>query len=335
MYDRVEIVVRGGTGGSGAVSFRREKYVPFGGPDGGNGGNGGDIVFQADKNVATLLDFYYRPHLKAENGKHGSGSNRTGRCGKNFTVKIPVGTQVINPETSILLHDFVVHGEKKAIAKGGRGGRGNAQLANRFNKLPKEAELGHEGEEFTLLLELKLLADIALVGFPNAGKSTLISKISSAHPKIADYPFTTLSPVLGTVKYDIYKSFVVADIPGILEGAHENVGLGHAFLRHIERTKVLVFVIDMGSLEGRDPIKDYQILEEELRFHKPDLITKPRLVAVNKMDMPDAEERLNLFISSGIHDKKTIYPVSALAGKGLKELLRGMISAIEHIKDTI
>ncbi|MDX9702789.1 MAG: GTPase ObgE [Candidatus Auribacterota bacterium] len=330
--DRVTVYLKAGDGGNGCASFRREKFVPKGGPDGGNGGKGGDIIFKTDPNISTLLDFYYQPNIKAPRGKHGSSSNKAGRSGKDVTVKIPVGTVIIDPVTKRTIHDFVTADESKVMACGGRGGRGNACLKSRRNPLPREGEPGHPGEEATLLLELKLLADVGLVGFPNAGKSTLISHLSAARPKIADYPFTTLSPVLGTVKYDVYKEFVIADIPGILEGAHDNVGLGHTFLRHIERTKVLVFVIDMGSHEHLDPVKDYRILEDELRFHKPDLITKPRIVAANKMDLPDAADRLQLFLDSGVHEKETVFPISAIAGEGLKELQNAMIQKVEEIK---
>ena len=331
--DRVTVYLKAGDGGNGCASFRREKFVPKGGPDGGNGGKGGDIIFQADPNISTLLDFYYQPHIKAPRGKHGSGANKAGKSGKDITVKIPVGTLIVDPATKRIIHDFVVPGEKQVLASGGRGGRGNASLRTRKNPLPKEADKGHPGDEMTLHLELKLLADVGLVGFPNAGKSTLISHMSAARPKVADYPFTTLSPVLGTVKYDVYKEFVIADIPGILEGAHENVGLGHTFLRHIERTKVLAFVIDMGSDEKGDPVKAYRILEDELRFHKPDLIAKPRIVAANKMDLPNAEERLQLFLESGVHDKNTVFPISAIAGQGLKELQNAMIQKIDEINN--
>ncbi len=330
--DRVKIYLKAGDGGNGCASFRREKFVPKGGPDGGNGGKGGNIIFRTDRNLSTLLDFYYRPHIKAKRGAHGGSSNKSGKSGKSLTVIIPLGTQLIDPETSIVLHDFVTDGEKKVIAVGGRGGRGNASLGSKTNPLPKEAETGHEGEELTLRLELKLLADIGLVGFPNAGKSTLISHISSARPKIASYPFTTLSPVLGTVKYDFYKELVVADIPGIIEGAHDNVGLGHEFLRHIERTKALVFVIDMSAGEDRDPVNDYQILEKELRFHNPDLIARPRLVAANKMDIDESNAMLDKFIKSGIHDKNLIYPISAASGTGLQELTKGMIKILDQTK---
>ncbi|MCD6460299.1 GTPase ObgE [bacterium] len=330
--DRVTVHLKAGDGGNGCASFRREKFVPKGGPDGGKGGKGGDIIFQADSNIATLIDFYYKPIIKADRGKHGSSSNKTGRSGKNLVIKIPVGTQVIDPSSKCLIHDFISHGEKKVIAQGGRGGKGNVQLKTRFNPLPKEPELGKPGDELSLMLELKIIADIGLVGFPNAGKSTLISKISSAHPKIASYPFTTLSPVLGTVKYDIYKEFVVADIPGILEGAHNNVGLGHTFLRHIERTKILAFVISMDPFNDSDPVQDYRILEDELKFHKPDLILKPRIVAANKMDLPDSKNKLEYFINSGIHDKNSIYPISALTGDGIKGLLNAMIKNIEDFR---
>jgi len=328
--DRAKIYVKAGDGGNGCISFRREKYIPKGGPDGGDGGKGGDIIFQADQNMATLQDFYYRPLIKADSGKNGKGSNKTGKSGKNLVVKVPLGTQVVDPQTSLLIHDFVVPNEKHVIAKGGRGGKGNAQFLSQNNRAPREAESGHPGEERNLLLELKLIADVGLVGFPNAGKSTLLTKISSARPKIGNYPFTTLKPVLGTVKYDVYKDFVVADIPGIIEGAHNNIGLGHEFLRHIERTKVLVFLLEIGHLEDRDPVKEYHILEQELRLHKPDLITKPRIVAANKIDLPGSDKNLKIFLDSGIIDKDLVYPISAVTGKGIKELLSKIIQMVEQ-----
>ncbi|MCB1195983.1 GTPase ObgE, partial [bacterium] len=309
--DRVTVYLKAGKGGNGCVSFRREKFVPRGGPDGGNGGNGGDIYFQADPNLTTLTDFYYQPHIKAQSGTQGKSANRTGRSGKDLTIRVPLGTIAIDVETNIVLHDFTDADEKVLVARSGRGGRGNASLATSFNRLPREAGEGQPGEELTLLLELKLIADIGLVGFPNAGKSTLVSHISSAKPKIAPYPFTTLSPVLGTVKYDVFKEFIVADIPGILEGAHKNVGLGHEFLRHIERTKILVFVIDMGTPKAEHAVHDYHVLEEELRLHKPDLITKPRIVAANKMDIPDFESRFEHFLKSGVHNPNLVFPISA------------------------
>ncbi len=328
--DRAKIHLKAGDGGNGCVSFRREKYIPKGGPDGGDGGKGGDIIFQADQNMATLQDFYYRPMLKANSGKNGSGANKTGKSGKNLIVKVPVGTQVVDPETLQIIHDFVTPNEKQVLAKGGKGGKGNAQFLSQYNRAPRESEPGHPGEEKNLLLELKLLADVGLVGFPNAGKSTLLTKISSARPKIGNYPFTTLKPVLGTVKYDVYKDFVVADIPGIIEGAHNNVGLGHEFLRHIERTKVLVFVLEIGNFGDRDPVKEYHILEQELRLHKPDLIVKPRIVAANKMDLPGSKENLNNFLNSNIIDKDLVYPISAITGKGINELLSKMMQIVEQ-----
>ncbi len=285
--DSAEIYVRSGDGGKGHVSFRREKFVPKGGPDGGNGGKGGNIIFIATNDLNTLLDFQYKKKYSADNGNPGEKSNRTGKDGKDLKIKVPIGTMVYNADTNELMADLTTDKQKEIIAKGGRGGLGNSNFATPTNQAPRYAQPGEPGEEFNIRLELKLLADVGLVGFPNVGKSTLISVISAAKPKIADYPFTTLVPNLGVVKIDDYKSFVVADIPGLIEGASLGKGLGHQFLKHIERTRVLVFLLDVNS---EDIINDYEVLCNEIELHNIDLSYKPRIICISKCDKVSAEE---------------------------------------------
>jgi GTP-binding protein len=329
--DRVRVFVKAGDGGNGCVSFRREKYVPKGGPDGGKGGKGGDVVFCADKNLSTLLDFHYHPHLKAKRGGHGRGKNRSGVSGKDLIAHIPLGTIVRDLPGGSIICDFVNEGQRHVIARGGSGGRGNVSFKSSTRRAPHIAEKGERGEEKSLELELKLIADVGLVGYPNAGKSTLLSKISAARPKIADYPFTTRAPHLGLVEYGEYESFVVADIPGLVEGAHRDVGLGHAFLRHIERTRILVIVLDMAAVDGNDPLPALRSLEAELRLHRESLMRKTRFIAANKMDLPDAHARLRNF-SRRVRDYEgRIYPISALKGNGLKELTHAIGSALAKI----
>src|SRR5579884_2493083 len=276
--DEVRIQVKAGDGGNGCLAFRREKYVPRGGPSGGDGGRGGDVTLVASNHHNTLLHFRFNPEHKAERGRHGEGSNRTGRDGRSIEVPVPVGTMVYDDETGELLHDFTVAGDTFIVAHGGRGGRGNQHFETPTHQAPTEHEPGRPGEEKRLRLELRLLADAGLVGFPNAGKSTLISRISAAHPKIADYPFTTLEPNLGVVSVGD-RSFVVADVPGLIEGAHSGAGLGTQFLRHIERTRVLVHLVDVSESSGRDPIHDFDVIMEELASFDPRLVEKPMIVA--------------------------------------------------------
>lgn len=309
--DSAKIFVKAGDGGNGVVSFRREKYVPKGGPDGGDGGNGGSIILQADRNLSTLLDFRYKAHYKAERGKHGQGARKTGLSGKDVIIKVPCGTIVKDAETNLVLGDLTQHGETLVVARGGRGGRGNQHFATPTNRAPRHAEPGQSGEERTLILELKLLADVGLVGFPNAGKSTLISVISAAKPKIADYPFTTLQPNLGIVPYRDYQSFVVADIPGIIEGASEGKGLGLRFLKHIERTKVLAILIPCTSPDIK---REYQILTGELKKFSPSLAAKPKVVVISKMDL--APEGFAAPRFRGI----TVVPISAATGENIETL---------------
>ena len=309
--DSAKIHVKAGDGGNGVISFRREKYVPKGGPDGGDGGNGGSVYIVADRNLTTLLDFRYAPHYKAERGAHGQGSRKTGLSGNDIIIKVPCGTLIKDAETGEVLGDLTEHGAKLLVAKGGKGGRGNQHFATPTNRAPRYAEPGEPGEERTLELELKLLADVGLVGFPNAGKSTLISVLSAAKPKIADYPFTTLEPNLGIVRYQDYKSFVMADIPGIIEGASEGKGLGLKFLKHIERTKVLAILLPANSPDLK---REYNILMNELKKFSPVLAEKPKVVVISKMDI--APEGFVLPKFRGVK----VVPISSVAQQGLDAL---------------
>ena len=319
-YDRAKIYVKGGDGGSGCVAFRREKYVPEGGPSGGDGGRGGSIIFVGDSGLNTLVDFRYQSHYKGNRGDHGQGKDMTGRSGDNRTIRVPVGTVIYNAETMELLADVVEHGQQVVVAKGGRGGRGNARFLSANNKAPTTYEKGEPGQEHWLRLELKLLADVGLAGFPNAGKSTIISRVSAAKPKIADYPFTTLVPNLGLVRVKEGDSFVMADIPGLIEGAHTGLGLGHEFLRHLERTRLIIHVLDMSGSEGRDPLEDFKVINRELLLYNEDLARRPQLVAANKMDLPDAVENLPA-LKEALGDSYEIFPVSAVTGEGLDRLV--------------
>jgi len=322
--DWAKVYLKAGSGGNGCVSFRREKYVPRGGPDGGDGGKGGDILIVADRSIATLLDFQYRPHLKAGNGQHGRGKACTGKNGADLLVRVPVGTVVRDKLTGKVIHDFVEDGDRRVIVRGGGGGKGNKRFAGSTNRAPRKAESGMPGEEATAILELKLIAAAGLVGYPNAGKSTILSKITKARSKIASYPFTTLAPVLGTLDTDDYRTIVIADMPGLIDGAHENRGLGHAFLRHIERTRALIIVVDMAAVDGREPVEDYKSLMRELRLHDEGLARKPFVVAANKMDLSPSEENLRLFREkTGVRSDK-IYPISAVKGTGLDNLKKGI-----------
>lgn len=325
-YDYAKIYVKGGDGGNGAVAFRREKYVPHGGPSGGDGGRGGDLIFVADRNLHTLIDFRYRKHYKAKRGEHGRGKNQHGRGAEDLVVRIPVGTVIRDVEGTFTI-DLNKHGQRVVIARGGKGGRGNARFATAKLQAPRFAEKGDPGEEYWLELELKLLADVGLVGFPNAGKSSLLSRISAARPKVADYPFTTLDPGLGVVEAG-EESFVVADLPGLIEGAHEGAGLGHRFLRHVERTRVLVLVVDTAGTEGRDPREDVRVIRRELELYNPDLAERPLVIAANKIDLPEAAENLTL-LQKDFPELK-IYPISAVVGTGVQELLYHLADILEE-----
>lgn len=316
------------------MSFRREKYVPKGGPNGGNGGKGGDVFLFADKNLATLLDFYYQPQLRAGKGEHGRGKLQSGAGGKDLLVRVPVGTVVREVPAGATVGDLCEDGQRLLAARGGRGGRGNEHFKSSTRRAPRIAEKGEAGEERTLELELKLIADVGLVGYPNAGKSTLISKISAARPKIAPYPFTTREPHLGLVRYGEDGSFVVADIPGLIEGAHRNVGLGHEFLRHIERTRLLLIVIDMAAVDGHEPLDVLMTLETELALHQPELMKKTRLIAANKMDLPEAAVRLEEFCRRTRAHGGRVYPISALTGKGVKELVAALAKLLYENKES-
>ncbi len=319
--DEVKIFVASGHGGAGCVSFRREKFIPFGGPDGGDGGKGGDIVFETTAAISTLLDLRYRPHQKAERGHHGMGKNRHGAQGEGLTVLVPPGTIVKDAESGEVLADLTAAGERVILFKGWRGGQGNARFASSTNKAPKFAQPGEEGEERWLRLELKLMADVGLLGFPSVGKSSFIAKISAARPKIADYPFTTLVPNLGVVPYKNYRSFVVADIPGLIEGAHEGAGLGLRFLRHVERTDFLLHILDLSWMPDRDPIREYEVLNRELALFSEDLGQKRQIVVVNKIDLPVVRENLPLVLPWFQERGLRLFPISAATGEGIEPLL--------------
>jgi GTP-binding protein len=317
--DEVKIRVKAGNGGNGCLAFRREKYVPRGGPSGGDGGRGGDITMVASEHHNTLLHFRFNPEHTAERGRHGEGSNRSGREGESTELPVPVGTVVYDADTGELLHDFTKAGDRFLVAHGGRGGRGNQHFATPTHQAPTEHEPGREGEEKHLRLELKLLADVGLVGFPNAGKSTLISRISAAHPKIADYPFTTLEPNLGVVSVDD-RSFVVADIPGLIEGAHLGHGLGTQFLRHIERTRLLVHLVDVSETSGRDPVEDFRVVMEELASFREELARKPMFVVASKIDVAQDRERLSRLKSLATAKGLPFYEISSVTGQGIEGL---------------
>lgn len=319
--DRVKIHVKAGDGGNGVTAFRREKFVPRGGPSGGDGGVGGSVFIESDEGLNTLLHLRYNPEHKAERGRHGEGSNRSGKDGEHVTVRVPVGTQVFDADSGDLLFDFVEAGQKFLVAKGGKGGWGNAHFATPTKQAPKYHYDGRPGEERNLQLELKLIADVGLVGFPNAGKSTLISVISAAKPKIADYPFTTLEPNLGVVDMGEFRTFVVADIPGLIEGASNGAGLGDRFLRHVERTKLILHLVDVSSASGRDPVEDYEIINRELAAYDSDLAMRPQIVVATKIDALDDEERLSSLEARAKADKRPFFAISAVANKGVSELV--------------
>ncbi|WP_148866393.1 GTPase ObgE [Thermosediminibacter litoriperuensis] len=333
--DRAKIYVKAGDGGNGVVAFRREKYVPRGGPSGGDGGKGGDVVLMVDPNLSTLQDFKYRVHYKAQRGQNGQGSNKIGKSGEDLVIKVPPGTVVKDAGTGEILADLVEPGQTFIAARGGRGGRGNARFASAVNQAPDFAEKGEPGEERWILLELKLLADVGLIGFPNVGKSTLLSRMTAARPKIADYPFTTITPNLGVVDTGpTGRSFVVADIPGLIEGAHEGLGLGHEFLRHVERTKVLVHIIDAAGLEN-DPVEGFYTINKELEAFSGKLAQKPQIVAANKMDLPQARENLDRIKSHLESQGYEVVPISGATGEGVKDLIYRIIQYLDRIGDAL
>ncbi len=316
--DRVKIYVKAGSGGKGCASFRHKRRKRIKVPDGGGGGDGGDVVIRADPNLKSLLDFRYRQHFKASSGGTGGSNDKKGKNGEPCIVKVPGGTQISDAKTGYLIRDLIKADEEVIVAKGGKGGQGN--------KGRKVATQGEAGQERVLDLELKLIADVGIIGFPNSGKSTLIRRISNARPRVASYPFTTLAPVLGTVRSNDYEDIVVCEVPGLIEGAHLGRGLGHSFLRHIERTKILVHLVDMAPPDARDPIEDYRSLNRELELYDPGVIGKVQILAVNKMDLPQAVANLSAF---GSKVKKKVYPISALSGQGLEELVRALYEELK------
>ncbi|MFD3260681.1 GTPase ObgE [Paenibacillus lentus] len=333
--DKAKVYVKGGDGGDGIVAFRREKYVPEGGPAGGDGGKGGDVIFRVDEGLRTLMDFRYQRHFKADRGVKGRNKSQHGANAENMIVRIPPGTVIIDDDTQEVLADLTRHGQQIVVARGGRGGRGNTRFATPSNPAPELAEHGEEGQERWIVLELKVMADVGLVGFPSVGKSTLLSVVSAAQPKIGAYHFTTITPNLGVVDVSEGRSFVMADLPGLIEGAHEGIGLGHEFLRHVERTRVIIHVVDMAGSEGRDPFDDWLKINEELKLYNAELEKRPQIVAANKMDMPDAEEHLEKFrkqVSEVRPDLETM-PISSLTRQGVKELLYKTADILDQIPE--
>ncbi|MGI8639893.1 MAG: GTPase ObgE [Pyrinomonadaceae bacterium] len=329
--DRVKIRIKAGDGGDGVTAFRREKFIPRGGPSGGDGGKGGDVRLESDEGFNTLLHLRYNPEHKAERGRHGEGSNRHGKDGEDTIVKVPIGTQVFDAESEELLYDFTEAGQRFLAAKGGKGGWGNQHFATPTRRAPRYHYTGRPGEELELQLELKLIADVGLVGFPNAGKSTLISVISAAKPKIADYPFTTLEPNLGVVDMGEFKTFVVADIPGLIEGASEGAGLGDRFLRHVERTKFLLHLVDVSSISGRDAVEDYEIINRELANYNPELAERPQIVVATKIDALDEPERLESLRKRAKKDRKPFFAISAVTNQGTRELVNFVANQLDNL----
>ncbi len=343
--DRAKIHVRGGDGGNGATAFRREKFVPRGGPSGGDGGDGGSVYIESTEGLNTLLHFRYNPEHRAGRGRHGEGGKRHGAKGEDITLQTPVGTLVIDETTGEIIHDFTRAGEKVLVASGGRGGRGNARFASPVNRAPRRHEEGRPGEERWLILELKLIADVGLVGLPNAGKSTLISRISAARPKVADYPFTTLEPNLGVVDLGDFKTFVVADIPGLIEGAHAGAGLGDRFLRHVERTKLLLHLVDVSD-RVQNPVADYETVTREIEAYSPQVAAKPKIVVATKLDAASADRRRTDFEEGATRPSPLldelekfcerrgieVYAISAVTGQGVKELLRAVWRRLDELK---
>jgi GTP-binding protein len=331
--DKAKILIKAGNGGDGKISFRREKYAPNGGPDGGDGGAGGSIVFEVSDEMRTLMDFRYKRKHVAESGEAGMSNNSSGKSGQNLIIKVPAGTIIRDVATGKAIADLKAPGDRFIAARGGRGGQGNQHFATPTRQAPRFAQPGEKGDEREVELELKLLADIGLVGFPNVGKSTFLSMVTSAKPKIANYHFTTLVPNLGVVDIGDGRSFVLADIPGLIEGAHTGVGLGHDFLRHVERTKVLIHIIDVSGIEGRDPLEDFHKINEELSLYSPKLATKPQLVACNKMDLPGSEENYEKIKEALENQGYEIFKISAATKQGIDPLLDRAFNLLEQYKD--
>ena len=326
--DKAKISVAAGDGGRGCCSFFRAKHNPKGGPDGGDGGNGGDVIIRADRNLATLCDYIYQPQYKAGRGAHGSSNQKHGANGEDVVLRVPLGTMVFDGESEVLIADLTKEGQEVVVAKGGIGGLGNARFKSSTNQAPRRVTPGTEGEARTLLLELKVMADVALVGYPNAGKSTFISATTKVHSRIASYPFTTLAPILGILEFKDYKTAVIADIPGLIEGAHRNVGLGHAFLKHVERCRTLLVIIDMGAMDQRDPRDDYKVLLNELASYSEDLAARRKIVVANKMDLPDAKANLTKFKRR--YKGLEVIPISAKDGIGLEEVTDKIHDVLEE-----
>lgn len=333
--DKVKIHIKGGNGGNGAVSFYRAKYVTNGGPDGGDGGKGGDVVFVADEGINTLMDFRYKKLFKAQPGADGSKRNRTGADGEDVVIKVPVGTVIREAISGKVMADMTENGEKRIIVKGGKGGKGNQHFATPTRQAPRYCERGRLSKEYDVILELKLIADVGIIGLPNVGKSTLLSMVTNANPKIANYHFTTLSPNLGVFRSKWGKDFVMADIPGLIEGASEGVGLGHDFLRHVERTKVFIHVVDAAGLEGEDPVENIQKINSELEKYNPELLKRPMVIAANKMDIPEALE--NFEAIKAFYETKgiSVFPISAASNKGLEELLFAVSDILKNYPEDI
>ncbi|UXR87814.1 GTPase ObgE [Staphylococcus felis] len=330
--DQVKIFLKAGDGGNGITAYRREKYVPFGGPAGGDGGRGASVVFEVDEGLRTLMDFRYQRQFKAKKGENGQGSNMHGKNAEDLVLKVPPGTTIKNSDNEEVLADLIEHGQRAVVAKGGRGGRGNSRFASPKNPAPDFSENGEPGEEIEVTLELKLLADVGLVGFPSVGKSTLLSIVSKAKPKIGAYHFTTIQPNLGVVTTPDQRSFVMADLPGLIEGASEGVGLGHQFLRHVERTKVIVHVVDMSGMEGRDPFDDYITINKELTAYKQRLDERPQIIVANKMDMPESQAQLELF-KAQLDSDVTVIPISSYTRENIDQLLYEIANTLESVKD--
>lgn len=333
--DRVKIHVKGGNGGNGMVSFFRAKYITHGGPDGGDGGRGGDVIFVGDESMGTLMDFRYKRIFKAGNGQDGGKRNCFGKDGESVVIKVPVGTVIREAESGKIMADITKHGEEKILIHGGKGGKGNQHFATPTRQAPRYAEQGRVAKEYDVILELKLIADVGLIGFPNVGKSTLLSMVTNANPKIANYHFTTLAPNLGVVEGRYGDSFVLADIPGLVEGASEGVGLGHAFLRHVERTKVFIHVVDAAGVEGDDPVENVRKINQELEAYNPELMKRPQVIAANKTDIPGSEENVERLKEAYEKEGFEVFPISAATNKGLDELLTKVAEILKNYPEDI
>lgn len=333
--DRVKIHVKGGNGGNGMVSFFRAKYITHGGPDGGDGGRGGDVIFVGDESMGTLMDFRYKRMFKAGNGQDGGKRNCFGKDGESVVIKVPVGTVIREAESGKIMADITKHGEEKILIHGGKGGKGNQHFATPTRQAPRYTEPGRVAKEYDVILELKLIADVGLIGFPNVGKSTLLSMVTNANPKIANYHFTTLAPNLGVVEGKYGDSFVLADIPGLVEGASEGVGLGHAFLRHVERTKVFIHVVDAAGVEGDDPVENVRKINQELEAYNPELMKRPQVIAANKTDIPGSEENVERLKEAYEKEGFEVFPISAATNKGLDELLTKVAEILKNYPEDI